>query len=128
MNKLTSIFVISAFLSNVALADCNFKTDIVEQKDGTFIYTEECHIKVGEMKQDLEIAQDQIKDYKKAIELKDLAITRADERADKWMNVAYKLEDRMSTIDDLRSRNQWLYFGFGVGLTALAVWGAGQLR
>jgi hypothetical protein len=128
MKRLISLFVVISFFSNVALADCDFSTGITKQEDGSFRYTKECHLKVGEMKRDLEIANTQIVEYKKAIELKDLALAKADERADKWMNAAYKLEDRMTTIDNLRSANQWLYFGIGVAVTGLAVWGAGQLR
>lgn len=127
MKKLTSVALIAILFSNVAMADCDFKT-IIRLDDGSYKYSRECHVKVGEMKQDLEIKDAQIADYKKAIELKDLALVKTEQRADMWMNTSFKLEDRLNTIDDLRSKNNTLYYILGVATTALAVWGAGQLR
>jgi hypothetical protein len=128
MKKLTSVAIVVAILSqSVAMADCDFKT-VTRLDDGSYKYSRECHLKVGEMKQDIEIKDSQIADYKKAIELKDLALVRTEQRADMWMNTSFKMEDRLNTIDELRSKNYVLYFILGVATTSLAVWGAGQLR
>jgi hypothetical protein len=127
MKKLTSVILAVSLFSNVALAECDFRTGIKPNGDGSFTYSGACHRKVGEIKQDLEIANSQVSDYKRAIELKDLAIIKADQRAQMWMDTSFKLEEKMSKIDDLRSKNNLLYFGLGVVVTGFAVWGAGQL-
>lgn len=121
MKKFLIALVAMTFLSNVAFAECDFKTGITKQESGNYTYTRECHIKVGEMKQDLDISQQQNEKYVKALDLKDLALTRADQRADMWMNTSFKLEDRVNTIQEMQKTNQWVYFGLGV----LSVFAAG---
>lgn len=128
MKKFVSVAILVAILSQSAFAECNFKTDITKNDDGSYRYPRECHLKVGEMKQDNEIKDAQIADYKKAIELKDLALVKTEERADKWMNTAIKMEDKLLKVEDLQSKNNTLHFGLGVATAILAVWAAGQLR
>lgn len=126
MKKLFALLLLVVF-SNTALADCDW-SGIVANNNGTFTYSKELHLCVGQMKQDLDSAHAQIADYKKIIELKDLALDFSNKRADMWMDTSLKLENRLNAIDSLRSKNETLYFGLGVAMTALAVWGAGQLR
>lgn len=126
MKKLISAALIVLSLSNVAFADCDY-SKIVSNPDGTYTYSKELHICVGTMKRDLDSANTQIAEYKKVIDLKDLALTKSDARANLWMDTSFKLQDRMNAIDDLKSKNQYLAFGLGVIMTGLAVWGAGQL-
>lgn len=127
MKRFISVCLVFFTISNAAFADCDFSTGITKQPDGSFLYTKDCHLKVGEMKRDLEAANTQIVEYKKVIELKDLALSKSNERADLWMNASFKLQDRMNAVDDLKTRNQLLLFLSGVAFTSLAVWGAGQL-
>lgn len=126
MKKLISTILIVSCLSNVALADCDFST-VTKLEDGSYKYSKECHIKVGEMKRDLDIANKQVKLLNDSLELKDLALSKSNERIALWMDTTYKLEDRLNKIDELRSKNNWIYFGLGAVFTGLAVWGAGQL-
>lgn len=127
MKKIISTILIAVtLLSTSAMADCDY-SKIVKNVDGSYTYSKELHICVGEMKRDLDAATVQLGEYKKVIELKDLALTKANERADLWMNTSFKLQDRMNTIDELKSKNQYLAFGLGIVLTSLAVYGAGQL-
>lgn len=128
MKNFIAVAMIGLTLSNAANAACDFSTGITKNADGSYTYTRECHVAVGQMKYDLEAANKQVEDYKKVIELKDLALTKANERADLWMESSFKLQDRMNTIEDMKSKNQWLTFAAGVIFTGLAVWGAGQLR
>lgn len=127
MKKLIAMLMITLTFSNAANAACDFSTGISKNADGTYTYSKDCHVAVGQMKYDLEAANKQVDDYKRVIELKDLALTKSNERADLWMEASFKLQDRMNTIDDMKSKNQWLMFGLGVLTTGLAVWGAGQL-
>lgn len=114
-------------LCNSALADCDFSTGITKQSDGKFLYLKECHIAVGQMKIDLDAANVQLEEYRKAIDLKDLALVKTNERSNLWMDTTFKLQDRMNTVDSLKSKNEIIYFGVGILFTGLAVWGAGQL-
>ena len=124
--KLTAFVTILGLFSNIALADCDWSR-IVQNPNDTFTYSKELHICVGTLKRDLDIANTQLDSYKKAIELKDLAITKADERSTLWRDTSFKLEDRVNSIDSLTKKNEVMYFVAGVLFTSLAVWGAGHL-
>lgn len=126
MKKLSSVLLL-VFFANIAMADCDFKTGISPLDDGSFKYSRECHLKVGQMKQDLDVATKQVADLTQAITLKDLALTKSDQRVTLWQDTSFKLEDRINTIDSLQKFNGILYFGLGVVFTSLAVWGAGHL-
>lgn len=127
MKKFIAVALLVVSFSNVAFAECDFSTGITKQSDGNYLYSRECHVKVGQMKQDLDAVTLQVSEYKKAIDLKDLALTSSNTRADLWMNTSFKLQDRMNAVDDLKSKNQLLMFFAGVAVTSLAVWGAGNL-
>lgn len=121
----SSILSILLF-SNIALADCDFSK--IQKVDGGYLYTKELHLCVGEMKQDLEIEQKRTVKLSEALTLKDTALDRANQRADLWMQTSFKLEDRVNTIDELRSRNQYLYFGLGMLTMFAATYAAGQIN
>jgi hypothetical protein len=127
MRKLLVALTIACLLPFSAMADCDFKTGITKNENGTYTYTRECHIKVGELRQDLDIANEQNLKFTKALELKDLAINKADQRADMWQQTAFKLEDRITTIDNMRTSNQWIMFGVGVATMFAASYAASQL-
>lgn len=122
MKKIISLVAALTLFSNVCFADCDFSTGAVKQADGTYQYTKECHIKVGQTIQDNAVKAQQITDYKKAIDLKDLAITKSDQRAQNWMDTSLKLEDNVQKMQSYSSRNEWIYFGLG----ALSVFAAGM--
>jgi hypothetical protein len=119
MKKIVSSFLLFCFISNAALADCDFSTGITAGPNHTFIYTQGCHEAVGKLVQDNQALTLQVGDLTKAIALKDLALTKADDRTQLWMNTSDKLIDRVDKIDDTVKHNEWLYFGLGV-LTTFA--------
>lgn len=125
--KLVSLLLACSLFSNVAFANCDW-TKIQKNDNGTYTYSRELNICVGEMKQDLEIANQKLDKLTKAIELKDLTISKADQRADLWMQTSFKLEDRIQTIDSMRSTNNWMYFGLGVVTMFAAAYAAGQIN
>lgn len=127
MKRFICTILAMTFLSNVAMAECDFSTGITKV-DGGYLYSKECHVKVGEMKLDLKISQEQNEKLTKALDLKDFAITKADQRADMWMNTTYKLEDRINTIDQMRATNQWVAFGLGALTMFAAAYAASQLQ
>lgn len=124
MIKYTLIILLTI---NIAYADCDFSTDITKV-DGGYLYTTECHLEVGKNQKRLTLLESENLELRKSIELKDLALVRQQERVQLWMDTTYKLEDRINTIDRIQSTNKLLYILMGVGLTTIAVYGAGQLR
>lgn len=129
MNRLISSVVIAAMLSsNVAWAKCDFGKDIKKNANGTYTYTEGCHIEVGKVVKKSKTQEKRIEKLEKVIELKDLALVKSHERTQLWMDTTIKLEDRVNTIERVNDTQKVLYFVGGVLLTGLAVWGAGQLR
>lgn len=127
MKKAISTLLLFCFMSNVALADCDFSKGITPGPNHTFIYTEECHLKVGKLVQDNQTKDLQIGDLTKAIQLKDLALVKADERTQLWMDTSDKLQNRMTTVDSLAKKNEWIYFGLGVLATVGAGYVASQM-
>lgn len=126
MKKFLIALITMSFISNVAFADCDYSK--IQKVEGGYLYTKDLHLCVGEMKQDLEISQKQNEKLVKALDLKDLALTKADQRTELWMNTAFKLEDRVNTLDEMRKTNQWLYFGLGIATMFVATYAASQLN
>lgn len=120
MNKIINISLVFLLIPQLLLANCDWST-IKKNDDGSYTYSKELHICVGEMKRDLDIANKQNEAYVKALELKDLAIKNADERIALWMDTTNKLEDRINKAEGIAARNGWIYFGLG----AVTVLGAG---
>lgn len=118
---LFSLVIMISFISNIAFADCDFKTGITPVGNGTQIYSQDCHRQVGLMVQQLQTKDMQIQDLSKAIDLKNIALKASDDRTQLWMDTSFKLEQRVESIDTLRKQNDWLYFGLG----ALTVIGTG---
>jgi hypothetical protein len=116
MKKLC-VFVLVSLISNIAFADCNFKTDITPGPNHTFIYTEGCHLQVGQLVQTNKTQAAQITDLTKAIQLKDLALQNSDARVQLWQTTSQNMEERVMKIDSLEKKNDWLYFGLGVAAT-----------
>lgn len=120
------ILMLALTIQSALAGDCDY-SKIKDNGDGTYTYSKELHICVGTMKKDLEAADKQVESYKQAIELKDLALGKANERITLWQDTSFRLQDRMSTIDNLESKNKIIYFALGILVTGAAVWGAGQL-
>jgi len=121
------LIIIMLMVSLPAYGSCDFSLGIKEIEGG-YLYTPECHREVGKKLLDLKDREKQIELYKEVINLKDLQISKEQQRADLWKNTAFKLEDRMVSIQRFDRWEDWLYFGAGVFVTGFAVWGAGQLK
>jgi hypothetical protein len=121
MKKLINLILLTTFVSNIAIADCDFSTGVTPGPNHTFVYSEECHLKVGTLVQDDATKTQQNTDLTQAIQLKDLALTKSDARVQLWTSTSADLENRLQKVDSMEKTNQWLYFGLG----ALTVIGAG---
>lgn len=120
--------ILAIFMINTAYAECNFATGITPNQDGSYTYSKECHLQVGKNVRELSLLKEENKKLRETIELKDLALVKQEERVQLWMDTTYKLEDRINNIERLQETNKFLYILMGVGLTAISVYGAGQLR
>lgn len=127
MKKLVLIFLTIAIFCNKSLALCDFAKDIKENQDGSYSYTRECHVEVGKRVKRLALVEEQTTELEKTIELKDLALTKQKERADKWMATSFQLEDKLRSYDSVANKDKTLHFILGVGVTILSVWAAGQI-
>lgn len=114
MKKLICLILLFCSVPNLVLADCDFAVGIKKTDHNTFEYSYDCHIAVGQMKQDLSIAKKQINDLSQAIKLKDLAINYSDQRGQLWQDTSLKMQDRITKIDELQSKNYFMYFGLGI--------------
>lgn len=128
MKRIISFLMLLTFVSNVALADCDFSTGITPGPNKTFVYSEECHLKVGQLVQQNTTLLAQVGDLTKAIDLKDLALTKADQRTQLWMDTNDKLQDRLSKIDEVYRHNELLYYGLGVLTVFVAAYAVHQIR
>ena len=127
MRRIIIALMILLSLPLQALAECDFTDGKgVNKVDGGYLYSKECHTAVGQIKYDLGVANTQITLLNKSLDLKDLALTKADQRADLWQTATFKLEDRINTIDQMRSTNNWMYFGLGVLTVFVAGYAARQ--
>lgn len=107
---------------------CEFSQDIQRNEDGTYTYTRDCHVEVGKKLDELDIRLLQIEDLKSSLDLKDMALDKAEDRIELWRDTSFKLEDRVNKIEQYKSEQQWWWFALGVVVTGAAVYGAGQLK
>ena len=128
MKKLfTLILATSLITSNVAFAECKW-TDGVKKVEGGYLYSNECHGRVGVLIKDLEDRETEVVNLRKGLELKDLALKTADERTMLWRKESYDQYDYLMKQQQLSRKNETLWFVLGIVVTGAAVWGAGQLR
>ena len=126
MKKIASLLVLISLFSNLAFADnCDF-TKIKRLPDGGFEYSPELNLCVGRLVEDSKVKDQQITDLTKAIQLKDLAIKDSDERANMWLTTSTREQERIVKIDADQKTSNLIYFGLGVALTVLSVWGASK--
>ena len=92
-----------------SFADCDFSKGITPLADGSFKYTKECHLFVGQLVQDNKTKDLQIADLTKAITLKDLALKEADSRVFLWQKSANDELDRLNAITNDSKRDRQIY-------------------
>lgn len=117
--------LIICFLCSSVFAECDF-SKIVE-KDGQYIYSPALHRCVGALVEKNKLYEEQNRAYDKALELKDLAISKTEERVRLWQDATYKLEDRYNKQTKYNDYRDWIFFGLGVVATGTAVYLAGHI-
>ena len=130
LKKTITASILIAFLSaQTAFADCKWATGVKRAPDGThYDYSKDCHKRVGNTVQELDKRKEQVKELN--LSLKDLTIAYDEKEKENevLMKGMEKLDDKVDALEKLESKNKVLWFFIGVGVTGLAVWGAGQLK
>lgn len=112
-------------LSSSAFADCKWSS-IKEVEDG-FLYSEECHFKVGTLVANEKDYKIQIEEQKKAISLKDLTIKDLTTSSNMWEKEAKFQFQTLENYKEAEDKRKWLWIGTGVGATLLTIFLAGQV-
>lgn len=99
----------------------------VKKVDNGYLYSLECHKQVGGLVANELIHTKQKEELNKALELKDLALHKSDQRLMNWREESYKQHDFLLKQEKLSDVQKWIYFGLGVVVTGLAVHGASKL-
>ena len=120
------ILVLCFLLPQVGIADCDFKTGITKVESG-YLYTKDCHIKVGVIVEENKLKTQKITELQKTIELKDLQVRLTEERVDLWRRTSLDLEKEYNKRLKLNQFQNWVNFTLGVAVTGVAVWGASKL-
>jgi|ERR1700677_2068272 len=127
MKKLISIVAAISLFSNVCFGDCDFSKGITKLPDGSYQYTAACNLAAGQAVADNAVKAKQIADLNKAVQLKDLALTTADQRADNWMDSSLKQGEYIQKISSLQKEEFWIAFGLGILVTSAAITAAAQV-
>jgi hypothetical protein len=129
MKKLIATMMTVCVLSNsmAFAADCKWSTGITPQGTG-YLYTPECHAKVGLTLRDNDDFKIQVDALRKTIDTQKLIIEKADERTILWRNESYEQFDRLQKQAQYSQTNNVLWFVLGIVVTSAAVYGAGQLK
>lgn len=128
MKKLVTLILATSLLtSNIVFADCKW-AEGVKKVEGGYLYSSDCHGRVGILVKDLEDREIEVVNLRKGLELKDLALKKADERITLWRDESYEQFERLQKQTEFARKNETLWFVLGVVVTGAAVWSAGQLR
>lgn len=126
MKKYITFILIFLNLSH-ALAVCDFANDIKEGPNNTYIYSKDCHIEVGKTVKSASLLGSKIDLMEKQLDLKDLQISKYEERTQLWMDTSMKMNDKLAAYENRKNQDFWVSFGLGVSVTILSVWAAGQI-
>jgi hypothetical protein len=100
----------------------------VKRTEAGFLYTADCHSRVGILTKDLDDRAIEVESLRKAILLKDAALDVADQRTMLWRKESYEQFERLQKQTEMSRKTETLWFVLGIVVTGAAVWGAGQLR
>lgn len=124
---MTRILLALIFTFHSVVYACDFSKDIKQNSDGSYTYSRECHIEAGKAVKRVSLLEEKIDLVDKKLELKDLMITKQEDRTQLWIQTSMDMHEKLQKYEDSRRREGWLNFGLGVGVTILSVWAAGQI-
>jgi curli biogenesis system outer membrane secretion channel CsgG len=88
--------------------------EIKKNADGSFTYSKECHVRVGEVVGELDLRREEVKLLRGS--LKDLSVGYdiQQKRAEDWLQTSLKLEDTIQRQKRISDLEKWLWFGAGI--------------
>lgn len=99
-------------------------SDLKHNADGTVLYTKDCHKRVGEIVEELELRQEQVKKLNLSVDFYKQGYDIQDQRAKDWMNTSIQLDKELQRQKTFSSLEKVGYFVLGVlvvGVAAQAV-------
>jgi hypothetical protein len=125
MKKTIVSSLLAFLLSSNAFANCKWSS--IKEVDDGFLYSEECHIKVGTLVANEKDYKLLIEEQKKAISLKDLTIKDLTANSNMWEKEAKFQFQTLENYKKAEDKRKWLWIGTGAGATILAIVLAGQI-
>lgn len=129
MNKLLVLLVLLQAPQAMA---CEFSTGI-QETDGGYLYSPDCHKEVGRMKKEIDERRYQKLRYEellgikdRQIELEQMSSRNWKAQSELWKETAVEVHERSSSIERLSESNKWLYIGAGVLLTVISGYAIGS--
>jgi len=126
MKKLVCLIIAFGMFSNIAMAECKWATGVTKVETG-YLYSNDCHGRVGLLVKDVDDYKIEVTELRKTIDLKDLALTKADQRVELWQTTAVKMEDRLNKVESAANTQKWIYLGLGVLTVFAAGYAAKQI-
>lgn len=119
------IFILALLISFEAVA-CRWST--IRREGDEFVYSPKCHVEVGKLVLTEPLKQEQVAELTKAIELKDLAIEKANMRAAIWENETNEQYNMLLKNQKSAKLEKIAYFGLGVVSVLLGAWAVNQTK
>lgn len=123
MVKLISLLILLPYF--LFAGDCDWKT--IKKQDGGYLYSIDCHIKVGEMVQTEPLQKQEIDVLKSLIDSHKELLKIEKDRSNLWKNHAQDLEKDLNSKKKWEKYSFWINFGLGVVVTSLSVHLASKL-
>lgn len=121
------IMAVTMACSSAFAGDCKW-ADGTKKVEGGYLYTNDCHARVGLTLRDNDDLKIEVQELRKTIDVQKLVIEKADERTILWRNESYEQFDRLQKQASMNEYQKTLWFVLGIVVTSAAVYGAGQLK
>jgi hypothetical protein len=99
--------------------ECN-TADLKHNADGTVLYTKDCHKRVGEVVEELELRKEQVKQLNLSVDFYKKGYDIQDQRAKDWMNTSIQLDKELQRQKTFSSLEKVGYFILGVVVVGVA--------
>jgi hypothetical protein len=124
MGKITQkilVAIIFCFNSVAYSAECDTST-IKKTDKGTYEYTKDCHVAVGQRLEELDLRKEQVQKLNESVSYYKVGYDIQAQRADDWMKTGLQLDKELQRQKTFSNFEKVLYFGLG----ALFMYGAAQ--
>jgi len=117
--RILGVFLALSLATPAYGAECK-TADLKHNPDGTVLYTKECHKRVGEVVEELELRQEQVKKLNLSVDFYKQGYDIQDQRAKDWMNTSIQLDKELQRQKTFSSLEKVGYFILGVVVVGVA--------